>query len=60
MSKLEFVIEPSYQCPDDEAGDMAFIKATRAIGGRDAEEEYMTCELFPLSLSFDLIEISEG
>jgi hypothetical protein len=54
------VTEPSYQCPDDEAGDMAFIKATRAIGGRDAVEEYMTCELFPLSVSFDLIEISEG
>jgi hypothetical protein len=60
MSKLEFMMQPSYQCPNDEAGDVAFIKATRAIRGRDAVEEFMACELFPLSASFELGEISEG
>jgi hypothetical protein len=60
MSKLEFVTKPSYQCPNNEAGDVAFVKATYVIGGRDTGEEYMACELFPMSASFDLGEISEG
>jgi hypothetical protein len=58
MTKLEFVTEPSYQCP--EAGDLAFVKATRTIGGRDAIEEYTACELLPLSASFYLGVILEG
>jgi hypothetical protein len=60
MSKLESKMEPSYQCPDDEAGDVAFIKATHVIGGRNVVEEFMACELLPLSASFNLGEISEG
>jgi hypothetical protein len=32
-------MEPSFECSDDEAGDMAFIKATRTIGGQDTVEE---------------------
>jgi hypothetical protein len=60
MTKLEFVTEPSYQCPDNEAGDLAFVKATRTIGGRDAIEEYTACELLPLSASFYLGVILEG
>jgi hypothetical protein len=60
MSKLEFVMEPSYQCPNSEVGDLAFVKATHTIGGRDAILEYMACELFPLTASFDLVVILEG
>jgi hypothetical protein len=60
MTRLDFVVEPSFKCPDDEAGDVAFIKATRAIGGRDAVEEYMACGLFPLSTSFNLGDIADG
>jgi hypothetical protein len=60
MSKLESKMEPLYQCPDDEAGDVAFIKATHVIGGRNVVEEFMACELLPLSASFNLGEISEG
>jgi hypothetical protein len=33
ISKLEFVMEPSYQCPDSDAGDLAFVKATHTTGG---------------------------
>jgi hypothetical protein len=40
------------------ASDMAFVKATCTIGGRDAVEEYMACGLFPLSMSLDLGEIA--
>jgi hypothetical protein len=52
MTRLDFVT-------DDEAGDVAFIKATRTIGGRDAIEEYMASGLFPLLVSFNLGEIAE-
>jgi hypothetical protein len=45
MTRLDFVMEPSFQCLDDKAGDVAFVKATRMIGGRHAIEEYMACEL---------------
>jgi hypothetical protein len=60
MTRLDFVMEPSFQCPDDKAGEVAFIKATSAIGGQDAVEEYMACGHFPLSVSFSLGEIAEG
>jgi hypothetical protein len=60
MSRLDFITESSFQCPDDEAGDVSFIKATCAIGGRDAVEEYMACGVFPLLVSFHLGEIAEG
>jgi hypothetical protein len=49
LTSLDFVTDPSFNCPDDEAYDVAFVKATRAIGGRDAVEEYMAYVLFPLS-----------
>jgi hypothetical protein len=60
MTRLDFVMEPSFECSDDEAGDMAFIKATRTIGGQDTVEEYMAYGLFPLLASFDLGENAEG
>jgi hypothetical protein len=60
MSNLEFVMEPSYQCPDDETGDVAFLKATRVTGDQNIVGDFMACELFPLSMSFNLGEISEG
>jgi hypothetical protein len=53
------MMEPSYQCPDYEAGVLAFVKATWTIGGQDTVEEYMACELSPLSVSFDLGVILE-
>jgi hypothetical protein len=48
MTALDFAMEPPFECGDDDAGDVAFVKATRSIGGRDAIEEYMACGLFPL------------
>jgi hypothetical protein len=60
MTGLDFVMEPLFECPDDDAGDAAFVKATRTIGGRDAIEEYMACGFFPLSASFGLGEVGNG
>jgi hypothetical protein len=53
-------MEPSFNCPDEEASDMAFVKATRTISDQDAVEEYMACGLFPLLASFNLVEIADG
>jgi hypothetical protein len=60
MVALDFATEPLFECVDDDAGDVAFVKATRSIGGRDAIEEYMACRLFPLVASFGLGEIADG
>jgi hypothetical protein len=44
-------------CGDNDAGDDAFITATRSISGRDVVEKYMACRLFPLSACFGLGEV---
>jgi hypothetical protein len=60
MTGLDFLTEPPFECPDGEAGDVAFVKDTCTIGSRDTMEEYMACRLFPLSVSFNLGEIADG
>jgi hypothetical protein len=60
MTALDFATEQAFECPDGDASDVTFVKATRSIGGRDAIEEYMACGLFPLSVNFDLGEIADG
>jgi hypothetical protein len=60
MIELDFVAELPFECPDEDIGDVAFVKATRTVGGRDAVEEYMASGLFPLSVSFSLGEVSNG
>jgi hypothetical protein len=60
MAALDFAMEPSFECSDDDATDVAFVKATHSIGGQDTVEEYMACRLFPLLASFSLGEVSDG
>jgi hypothetical protein len=60
MATLDSVMEPPFECNDDDARDTAFVKATCIICGRDVVEEYMACGLFPLSVSFGLGEIAKG
>jgi hypothetical protein len=36
MTGLDFATEPPFECPTGDAGDVAFVKATHSIGGRDA------------------------
>jgi hypothetical protein len=33
MCVLDFVMEPSFDCGNDDAGDVTFVTATRSIGG---------------------------
>jgi hypothetical protein len=51
MSALDFAVEPSFECANDNASDVTFVNATRSIGSRDAVEEYLACGLLPLSTS---------
>jgi hypothetical protein len=60
MTGLDFSKEPPFECTEDDAGDVAFIKVTRSIVGRDVVEEYMACMIFPLSTNFSLGEIASG
>jgi hypothetical protein len=46
MTKLSIVMDPPFDCPDEEVSDAAFIKATHTIGGRDTIKEYMACGIF--------------
>jgi hypothetical protein len=59
MTRLDFMMEPSFKCPDDDTGDVALIKAAHTSGGRDAVEKYMACGIFPLLASFNLGEIAD-
>jgi hypothetical protein len=60
MNALDCATESSFECTDDDASDVAFVKGTRSIGRWDAVEEYMACGLFPLSSSFGLGKIDDG
>jgi hypothetical protein len=60
MCTLDFATEPSFNCGDDDAGDVTFVTATCSIGGSDAIEEYMAYRLFTLSAGFGLGEDENG
>jgi hypothetical protein len=60
MTGLDLVTELTFECPENDASDAAFVKATRFIGGRDAIEEYMACRFFPLSTNFGFGEVIDG
>jgi hypothetical protein len=50
MRSLEFRTEPPFDCADDNSGDIAFVQATKFIGGRDAMEEFIACDMYPLAI----------
>jgi hypothetical protein len=60
MKGLDFVMELPFELPDEDAGDMAFVKAARTIGDPDSLEQYMACGLFPLSASFSIGKIADS
>jgi hypothetical protein len=60
MSALDFSMDHSFECTDDDAGDVAFVHATSLIGGRDAVEENLACRLFSLSGGLGFEEITDS
>jgi hypothetical protein len=53
-------MKPPVNCPDMDTGDVAFVKATGAVGGHDVMEEYLACALYPFSASFSLRDGVDG
>jgi hypothetical protein len=49
MCSLEFRMDPPFYCVDDDSGDIAFVQATKFIGGRDAMGEFIACGMYPLA-----------
>jgi hypothetical protein len=60
MARLDFSTEPSFECADDDAGDLTFAHATSLFGGRDVVEEYLACRMFSLLASFGFSDIADG
>lgn len=60
MSALDFLTEPPVDYIDTDVGDVAFVRATCVIGGRDAIEEYLACGQYPLSSDIGFGEIHDS
>jgi hypothetical protein len=48
MSALDYEVEPSVDCPDNNVNDVAFIRATTMIEGRDAIRVFGVWDVPPL------------
>jgi hypothetical protein len=57
---LDFRMEPPFKCADDDSRDVAFVKAAKFIGGRDAIEEYLACGMYPLSADVGFERVVDG
>jgi hypothetical protein len=60
ISALEFLTEPPISCPNSDSRDVAFVKATSAIGGCDVVEEDLACGLYSLSAGASFERIIDG
>jgi hypothetical protein len=49
MCSLEFRTDPPFDYANDDLGDIAFVQATKFIGGRDVVEEFIACGMYPLA-----------
>jgi hypothetical protein len=60
MTPLDYAMEVTFECGPGDANVAAFTKATSIIGGRDAVEEFLACELWPLTEKFGfMVETKE-
>jgi hypothetical protein len=53
MIGLDFRKGPPFNSTDDDSGDVAFVSATKFIGGQDAMEEFLACGVYPLATGVD-------
>jgi hypothetical protein len=58
--RLDFRTEPPFDCADDNSGDIAFVRATKFIGGRDAVEEFLACGTYLLSADVGFNRVIDG
>jgi hypothetical protein len=52
MSALDYMVEPKVECSFDDPNDVAFVRATTTISGRDVVEEFVACKMFPRDSGF--------
>jgi hypothetical protein len=60
MSGLDFHTEPLFDCADDDSGDIAFIWATKFVGGRDTMEEFLACGVYLLAANVGFDRVAVG
>jgi hypothetical protein len=60
LCSLDFQTEPPFNCVDEDSRDVAFVKATNFIGGRDAVEEYLASKMYPLCASVSFKRVTHG
>jgi hypothetical protein len=60
MSALKFHTKSSFNCPNDDLSDRAFVWALTSIGGRDAVEEFVSCGVWPLDAGNDFEHMKVG
>jgi hypothetical protein len=51
-------MDPPFDYANDDLGDIAFVQATKFIGGRDAMEEFIACGMYPLAAGADFDRVA--
>jgi hypothetical protein len=60
MGALDYIVELKVDCSDNDINDNAFIRPITMIGGHDVVEEFLACEMYPLSASFGFRNVVAG
>jgi hypothetical protein len=60
MCALDFWAVPPFDCADDDSGDVAFVRATKFIGGRYVIEEFLACGMYPLAAGIGFDRMTDG
>jgi hypothetical protein len=60
MCSLDFHTTPPFDCADDDSGDIAFVRATKFIVGRDVIEEFLACGVYPLAANVGFDRVVAG
>jgi hypothetical protein len=60
MSALDYSVEPEVDYLDSGVNDVAFMRATTTIGGRDAMEEFLAYGMYPLASNFGFKDVAIG
>jgi hypothetical protein len=60
MSDMCFHVEAPFDCLADDSSDAAFIWASKFIRGRDTEEEFVACSVWPLGAGVSFDQVSVG
>jgi hypothetical protein len=60
MSELDYAIELEVECLDNDPNNVAFVRATFTIRGRDDVKEYVACKMYSMAAGFDFDSVTLG